>query len=114
MIDILIIDDEPEIKAYLFQKLSKETHSIVIAINKEEAVEQLSNHSFDEIMLDYSLGYELTGMDIIPHIQASSLKENGVVVPNSFNPRYKYDLMVELDKQEIPNRMYSMHEPEKF
>lgn len=55
MSQILIVEDEPRIAAFLAKGLQKHGHETAIATNGEEALEMVQQDSFDLLLLDLGL-----------------------------------------------------------
>lgn len=55
MSQILIVEDEPRIAAFLAKGLQKHGHEISIATNGEEALQMVQQDSFDLLLLDLGL-----------------------------------------------------------
>jgi NtrC-family two-component system response regulator AlgB len=71
MLQILIVDDEPNIRKTLSYCLTAEGHSVITASNPSDAIQQASRHSFDMAFIDLKLGNE-SGMDLIPALISQS------------------------------------------
>jgi len=83
--EILIVDDQPGICLLLKDVFTNEGYDVMLAHTGTEALEKISEHSFDLIMLDYHLpilsGHEILQQMIkkkmiIPVILMSGLIEN--------------------------------------
>jgi NtrC-family two-component system response regulator AlgB len=66
-LNILIVDDEPNIRKTLSTCLSMEGHTVTAVSNPEDAVDEAKRRSFDMAFVDLRLG-DRDGMDLIPHL----------------------------------------------
>jgi two-component system response regulator (stage 0 sporulation protein F) len=96
---ILIVDDQPGIRLLLMDVFTNEGYEVILAQNGKEALEKISKHKFDLIMLDYRLpilnGHEVLQQMInekitIPVIMMSGLIEN---IKEDFKQE---DMMIEI------------------
>jgi len=71
MLQILIIDDEANIRNTLSYCLTGEGHTVVAVNKTSDAVEEARRRSFDMAFVDLKLGTE-DGMDLIPVLLADS------------------------------------------
>ena len=71
MLQILIVDDETNIRKTLSYCLTAEGHSVTAVSNPSDAVEEASRQSFDMAFVDLKLGNE-NGMDLIPALISRS------------------------------------------
>lgn len=71
---ILIVDDEPILLSIFRRHLSKKGFAVLSAVSGEEALEIFSQHAsiISTVILDINLYGELTGWDVVRHIQATS------------------------------------------
>lgn len=65
---VLIVDDEPQIRNLLLELLS-EDYICTVASSAEEAISYISKQKFDVVISDINLG-GMTGVDMIPHVSA--------------------------------------------
>jgi two-component system, NtrC family, response regulator AlgB len=70
-LNVLIVDDETNIRKTLTYCLEAEGHRVVSVSNSSDAVYEARRRSFDIVFLDLKLGKE-NGMDIIPVLLADS------------------------------------------
>lgn len=70
-LNILIIDDEPNIRKTLGMCLEGEGHDVVAVSNPRDALAEASRRSFDLVFVDLRLGTK-TGLDLIPELLAES------------------------------------------
>jgi len=70
-LNILIVDDEPNIRKTLDISLESEGHDVVAVSNPRNALVEASKRSFDLAFVDLRLGTE-TGLDLIPELLAGS------------------------------------------
>jgi NtrC-family two-component system response regulator AlgB len=70
-IDILIVDDEANIRKILTRCLELEEHQVTAVGNAQDALEAAARHVFDLVFLDLRLG-TAKGMDLIQPLLASS------------------------------------------
>jgi len=71
-LNILIVDDETNIRKTLAYCLEAEGHRVISVSNSSDAVYEARSRSFDMAFVDLKLGKE-NGMDIIPVLLADSL-----------------------------------------
>jgi two-component system repressor protein LuxO len=67
--EILLVEDSPS-TAMAYQSYLEEDHKVVLANTGQEALEQLSGHDFDMILLDVRLP-DMSGLDILEKISNS-------------------------------------------
>ena len=67
MANLLIVDDEANIRLLYAQELSDEGYQVVTAASALEAVEQLEKSSFDLVVLDIKLKNE-SGIELLQRI----------------------------------------------
>ena len=65
--DVLVVDDEDDIRLMLGQVLRKEGHTIAEAGSSEQALEQLEQRRFDVVLLDINLP-GMSGLDALAQI----------------------------------------------
>jgi NtrC-family two-component system response regulator AlgB len=70
-LNILVVDDELNIRKTLTVFLETEGHKVVAVSNFQDAVSENSRHSFDLAFVDLRLGTQ-SGLDLIPVLLASS------------------------------------------
>ncbi|RJR38422.1 MAG: sigma-54-dependent Fis family transcriptional regulator [Desulfobacteraceae bacterium] len=66
-LDILIVDDEPNLRKTLSTCLFIEGHAVTAVSNPRDAIDEAKRHSFDMAFVDLRLGDE-SGMDLIPQL----------------------------------------------
>ncbi|MBN1931511.1 MAG: sigma-54-dependent Fis family transcriptional regulator [Desulfobacterales bacterium] len=71
MLQILVIDDEANIRKTLSYCLATEGHTVIAVSNPADAVEEAERRSFDMAFVDLKLGEE-DGMDLIPVLLSDS------------------------------------------
>jgi len=71
MLQVLIIDDEANIRKTLSYCLTGEKHFVMAVSNVSDALGEMRRRCFDLVFLDLKLG-EDNGMDLIPMIQSDS------------------------------------------
>ncbi|NLF96860.1 MAG: sigma-54-dependent Fis family transcriptional regulator [Candidatus Riflebacteria bacterium] len=76
---ILIVDDEPNIRKTLSYCLSAEGHGVTAVNSLSEAILESSRQSFDMAFVDLKLGNE-NGMDLIPILLSHSSRVKIVVI----------------------------------
>ena len=70
-LDVLIVDDEANIRKTLSYCLAAEGHTVIAVSNSVDAGEEARRRPFDLVFLDLKLG-EANGMDLIPTLLADS------------------------------------------
>lgn len=70
--NILIIDDEPELLARLSSVLKKEHYTVVTAADGQEGLDKLWDDKYDLILLDIMLPH-INGLDILKEMRAAGL-----------------------------------------
>ncbi|WP_136809414.1 response regulator transcription factor [Desulfosediminicola flagellatus] len=70
--NILVIDDEPELLERLSSVLTKEHYSVVTAEDGKAALEKLWNDSYDLIMLDIMLPH-IDGFEVLKEMRAAGI-----------------------------------------
>jgi NtrC-family two-component system response regulator AlgB len=68
---ILVVDDEPNIRAMLSLSLRTDGHRVVAVTNPSDAEAEAARQSFDMAFVDLRLGAE-AGMDLVPKLLAQS------------------------------------------
>ena len=66
--DILIVDDEPQVAEVLAKSLEREGHSAQIANSGEEALRMLGTHEPDALFLDVSMP-GMNGLDVLSQVK---------------------------------------------
>lgn len=95
--NILYVEDNQANISLVSTILKPEANITLIDANSaEQALELLSNNTFDLIMLDIHLPGEMDGFDILQSIRAKSTKENQPVIAISANAT-EYDIKKGLD-----------------
>lgn len=79
ILNILVIDDEPNIRKTLSYCLAAEGHTVIAVSNFADAVEEAGRRSFDMAFVDLKLGEE-NGMELIPILLADSSWTKIVVI----------------------------------
>ena len=64
MARLLVVDDEPRIRAYLNRSLSAQGHTIYEAADGQGALDQLDSHDFDLVLLDLAMPGR-SGLDVL-------------------------------------------------
>jgi NtrC-family two-component system response regulator AlgB len=71
LLNILVLDDETNIRKTLFYCLSAEGHTVITVSNADDAIQEARNCTFDMAFVDLKLGND-DGMDFIPVLIADS------------------------------------------
>jgi CheY-like chemotaxis protein len=66
--DILIVDDEPQVAEVLAKSLEREGHSAQIATSGEEALRMLGKHEPDALFLDVSMP-GMNGLEVLSQVK---------------------------------------------
>lgn len=64
MANILIVDDEPNIRCFLQELLERDQHQVTLAASGHAALAALTQHAFDLALLDLQLG-DLSGVQVL-------------------------------------------------
>ncbi len=80
--NILIVDDEKNIRLMLRHCLEGSNYIVDIAINGEDALDQLEEKEFDLVLLDMKLP-GMSGMEVLRWI-SSNKKDTGVIMITAF------------------------------
>lgn len=88
MANLLVIDDEGDIRHLYAAELEEDGHSVVTCSNRSEAMEQLRKRAFDLIILDIQLEHE-SGLELLQQI--SRERENIPVILCTAYSCYKED-----------------------
>ena len=88
MANLLVIDDEGDIRHLYAAELEEDGHSVVTCSNCSEAMEQLRKGAFDLIILDIQLEHE-SGLELLQQI--SRERENIPVILCTAYSCYKED-----------------------
>jgi NtrC-family two-component system response regulator AlgB len=70
-LNILIVDDELNIRKTLAMSIESDGHAVIAVSNAADALDQAAKHSFDLAFVDLRLGATL-GLDLIPGLLAQS------------------------------------------
>ncbi|MFZ7128599.1 MAG: sigma-54-dependent transcriptional regulator [Desulfobacterales bacterium] len=70
-LEILVVDDEPNIRKTLSYCLTAEGHAVIAVSNAADAIEEARRQSFDLAFVDLKLGGE-NGMELIPVLLSDS------------------------------------------
>ncbi|MFH1091991.1 MAG: response regulator, partial [Pseudomonadota bacterium] len=70
-LNILVVDDEANIRKTLSYCLAAEGHTVIAVSNSSDALEEARRRSFDVAFVDLKLGQE-DGLDLIPAVLADS------------------------------------------
>ncbi|MFA5624686.1 MAG: sigma-54 dependent transcriptional regulator [Bradymonadales bacterium] len=68
--NILVVDDEKNIRRSLSMVLQDEDHEVETAESAEEGLRILSEHSFDILILDVQMG-GMSGLEMLEHVKAA-------------------------------------------
>ena len=85
--EILIVDDEPDVVEFLRDYLAEKGHTVEVAIHGKKALECLKRKDYDLVLLDFNMP-EMTGLELIKFIKKSHLKSKVIMMTG-------YDLMEE-------------------
>jgi len=80
--NVLVVDDEPQLRALLIDALSGPDIEITAASNGREALELAEQHNVDLIVTDLYLG-DCTGLDVIDRIRGTDIDLPAVVITGS-------------------------------
>jgi two-component system, NtrC family, response regulator AlgB len=79
VLNVLIVDDEANIRKTLAYCLGAEGHAVIAVSNGPDALEEARRHAFDLIFVDIKLGAE-SGLELIPAILSDSPRAKIVVI----------------------------------
>jgi len=88
MANLLVIDDESDIRHLYAAELEEEGHTVVTCGSSQEAMEQLRRQAFDLVVLDIQLNQE-SGLELLQQIARE--QENVPVVLCTAYSCYKDD-----------------------
>lgn len=88
MANLLVVDDEGDIRHLFAAELEEEGHSVVTCSNRSEAMEQLHRQPFDLVILDIQLDQE-SGLELLQQIARE--RENLPVILCTAYSCYKED-----------------------
>ncbi len=71
LLNVLVVDDEPNIRKTLSYCLAAEGHTVIAVSTFSDAIDEAKRRSFDVAFVDLRLGYE-SGMDLIPLLLVDS------------------------------------------
>jgi len=69
-LQILVVDDEPELREMLTRSFSREGHAVTAVESGQEAIERASENSFDVLLLDVALGSSPSGYEVCRALRA--------------------------------------------
>ena len=78
-LNVLVVDDEPNIRKMLSVSLSTDGHRVTTVSNGHDAIVQAARRPFDLAFVDLRLGTE-QGMDLVPQLLAESAWMRVVVI----------------------------------
>jgi NtrC-family two-component system response regulator AlgB len=78
-LNILVVDDEINIRKTISLYLETEGHSVRAVSNFDDALEEIKQRLFDVVFLDLRLGTK-NGLDLLPYVQAHSPAARVVVI----------------------------------
>lgn len=68
--NILVVDDEPEIREVVSRMLESEKYNVTLASNATEAMDVFSSDTFDMVITDVMMPGEFSGIDFLKIIKA--------------------------------------------
>jgi DNA-binding response OmpR family regulator len=77
---ILVVDDEVDICTYLKDALEDESHEVDVAKTGDEALDKLSQTSFDAVLIDIRLETQTSGVDVIKRCRELPSRPSIIVV----------------------------------
>jgi len=83
--DVLVVDDEEDIRRMLRQVLAGEGHTVAEAGDSEKAFEQLEQHPFDAVLLDIRLP-GMSGLDALAQIHERSPETAVIMITGEDHP----------------------------
>jgi CheY-like chemotaxis protein len=66
---VLVVDDEPDIRALVVMALRSTGHTIIEAANGQAALDALDQHAVDLVLLDVRMP-DMTGWEVLEKIEA--------------------------------------------
>lgn len=76
---LLLVDDEPRLLRSLVELLKDSDYQLITATNGHEAIEQLTKHDFDIVLLDLFMP-EKNGHDVLDYIKNSNIEVDVVIL----------------------------------
>lgn len=92
MINIILIEDDEEINFILTEFLKRQHYSVSTFTNGMDAIQALSSHTFDLLLLDLSLP-DLSGESILQHIKNKKSAMPIIIISAQTQPEKKIDLL---------------------
>lgn len=81
---ILVVDDQPNWRAVLTEALTEEGYAVTMASDFEEALEALSENTFDLAVLDVRLvdhnSFNVEGVELLRHIKAQEMPPSVIIL----------------------------------
>jgi len=83
---VLITDDEPAIRAMLARILIEYGFDVVLAADGNDAIDQLTHHHFDLLLLDLMMP-KLDGFAVLEKLEAGGIESPPVLVASAASPQ---------------------------
>jgi len=90
---ILLVDDEPEIRALIRMHLQRVGFDVLEAETGRQALEQLRKHSIDLIILDLMLDDDMTGVEVLQYFRQGNSEPLVLVLSARGNVQDKVDML---------------------
>lgn len=83
---VLITDDEPAIRAMLARILVDYGFDVVLAVDGNDAIDQLTHHHFDLLLLDLMMP-KLDGFAVLEKLKAGGIASPPVLIASAASPQ---------------------------
>ncbi len=80
--EIMIVDDEADIRDLLFELLSEKGFKVSLARDGEDSIEQMKNHKYDLVITDIEMP-RCNGIELLKHMKAAGRKEKIIIMSGS-------------------------------
>jgi CheY-like chemotaxis protein len=85
MANLLIADDDPDVRKYLVTVLERDGHTITIARDGQEALETIRSADFDLVLLDVHMP-RMSGLDVLERLRESGNEVRAIVLTGDEAP----------------------------
>ncbi|GIO26832.1 response regulator [Ornithinibacillus bavariensis] len=109
---ILIVDDEAGIRLLLEDLLESDRHEIFTAKSGKEALELLSIHTFDLLIIDYKLPIT-DGVEVIKQLEKEH-KELSIIVMSGLVENIKDEVITLRNVKKVLSKPFNVLEVKEF